>query len=283
MKKILCLTLCVAMLASCEFQTKREKELTVQNESLVNELSKKNEALENAIQTISNIQEGFRVIDEAEGRVSIQSQGTEGLTDAERLREDVRFIQQKMEENRQQIAQLEKQLKASGADNDNLRKMIVGLQRDLEAKVRDIAALRKELEQKNIRIAELDDAIVLLTGDVNTLQKANDEQQEVIERQIEQLNRAWYVYGTAKELKEQNILRGGKVLSAADFNKSYFTEIDIRVDRVFPLYSKHAQLLTVHPTGSYELVKDADKMITLNILDFEAFWSVSRYMVIQVR
>ena len=283
MKKILCLTLCVAMLASCEFQTKREKELTVQNESLVNELSKKNEALENAIQTISNIQEGFRVIDEAEGRVSIQSQGTEGLTDAERLREDVRFIQQKMEENRQQIAQLEKQLKASGADNDKLRKMIVGLQRDLEAKVRDIAALRKELEQKNIRIAELDDAIVLLTGDVNTLQKANDEQQEVIERQIEQLNRAWYVYGTAKELKEQNILRGGKVLSAADFNKSYFTEIDIRVDRVFPLYSKQAQLLTVHPTGSYELVKDADKMITLNILDFEAFWSVSRYMVIQVR
>lgn len=283
MKKILFLTLCAAMLASCEFQTKREKELTVQNESLVNELSKKNEALENAIQTISNIQEGFRVIDEAEGRVSIQSQGTEGLTDAERLREDVRFIQQKMEENRQQIAQLEKQLKASGADNDKLRKMIVGLQRDLEAKVRDIAALRKELEQKNIRIAELDDAIVLLTGDVNTLQKANDEQQEVIERQIEQLNRAWYVYGTAKELKEQNILRGGKVLSGADFNKSYFTEIDIRVDRVFPLYSKHAQLLTVHPTGSYELVKDADKMITLNILDFEAFWSVSRYMVIQIR
>lgn len=283
MKKILFLTFCAAMLASCEFQTKREKELTVQNESLVNELSKKNEALENAIQTISNIQEGFRVIDEAEGRVSIQSQGTEGLTDAERLREDVRFIQQKMEENRQQIAQLEKQLKASGADNDKLRKMIVGLQRDLEAKVRDIAALRKELEQKNIRIAELDDAIVLLTGDVNTLQKANDEQQEVIERQIEQLNRAWYVYGTAKELKEQNILRGGKVLSAADFNKSYFTEIDIRVDRVFPLYSKQAQLLTVHPTGSYELVKDADKMITLNILDFEAFWSVSRYMVIQVR
>ena len=283
MKKILFLTLCAAMLASCEFQTKREKELTVQNESLVNELSKKNEALENAIQTISNIQEGFRVIDEAEGRVSIQSQGTEGLTDAERLREDVRFIQQKMEENRQQIAQLEKQLKASGADNDKLRKMIVGLQRDLEAKVRDIAALRKELEQKNIRIAELDDAIVLLTGDVNTLQKANDEQQEVIERQIEQLNRAWYVYGTAKELKEQNILRGGKVLSAADFNKSYFTEIDIRVDRVFPLYSKHVQLLTVHPTGSYELVKDADKMVTLNILDFEAFWSVSRYMVIQIR
>ena len=95
MKKIFCLTLCVTMLASCEFYTKREKELTVQNDSLVNELSQKNAALESAIQTISNIQEGFRIIDEAEGRMSIQPQGTEGITDTERLKEDIIFIQKK--------------------------------------------------------------------------------------------------------------------------------------------------------------------------------------------
>ena len=283
MKKIFCLTLCVTMLASCEFYTKREKELTAQNDSLVNELSQKNAALESAIQTISNIQEGFRIIDEAEGRMSIQPQGTEGITDTERLKEDIIFIQKKMEDNRKQIAKLEKQLKASGAENANLRKMITGLQRDLEEKVKKIAELKSELEQKNIRIAELDNAVAVLTGDVNTLQQTTEAQQEVIERQVEQLNRAWYVYGTAKELKEQNILSGGKVLSSSEFNKDYFTEIDVRVDRVFPLYAKHAQLLTVHPAGSYEFIKDADKMITLNILDVTAFWSVSHYMVIQVR
>ena len=283
MKKIFCLTLCVTMLASCEFYTKREKELTVQNDSLVNELSQKNAALESAIQTISNIQEGFRIIDEAEGRMSIQPQGTEGITDTERLKEDIVFIQKKMEDNRKQIAKLEKQLKASGAENANLRKMITGLQRDLEEKVKKIAELKSELEQKNIRIAELDNAVAVLTGDVNTLQQTTEAQQEVIERQVGQLNRAWYVYGTAKELKEQNILSGGKVLSSSEFNKDYFTEIDVRVDRVFPLYAKHAQLLTVHPAGSYEFIKDADKMITLNILDVTAFWSVSHYMVIQVR
>ena len=283
MKKFFCLTLCVTMLASCEFYTKREKELTAQNDSLVNELSQKNAALESAIQTISNIQEGFRIIDEAEGRVSIQPQGTEGITDTERLKEDIIFIQKKMEDNRKQIAKLEKQLKASGAENANLRKMITGLQRDLEEKVKKIAELKSELEQKNIRIAELDNAVAVLIGDVNTLQQTTEAQQEVIERQVGQLNRAWYVYGTAKELKEQNILSGGKVLSSSEFNKDYFTEIDVRVDRVFPLYAKHAQLLTVHPAGSYEFIKDADKMITLNILDVTAFWSVSHYMVIQVR
>ena len=283
MKKIICLALCATMLASCEFYTKREKELTAQNESLVAELTEKNMALEQAIQSIANIQEGFRVINEAEGRVNIQSQVGEGITDAERMKEDILFIREKMEANRKQIERLEKKLKASGIEASSLRKVIANLQKELDAKVASIAALQAELAEKNIRISELDKAVATLTGDVNTLQQLSDAQQEMIEKQEMQLNAAWYVYGTAKELKAQNILKSGDVMSSTDFNKNYFTEIDIRVDRVFPLYAKHAKLMTVHPEGSYEFVKDADKQLTLKVLDLDAFWSVSRYMVIRVR
>lgn len=283
MKKILCLALCAATLASCEFYTKREKELTAQNNSLTEELLEKNAALDQAIQAIAEIQEGFLAINEAEGRVNVNSQGSEGLSDAELLREDILFIQQKMEDNRKQIDELQKKLKASGAETANLRRMLANLQQELNDKVDRIAALQAELAQKNIRIAELDNAVVMLTGDVNTLQQISDAQQDVIEEQVEQLHTAWFVFGTAKELKEQNILKQGDVLTSTDFNKNYFTEIDIRVDQTFPLYAKQAKLLTTHPVGSYELVKDAEKQLTLNVLDFEAFWSVSRYMVIQVR
>ena len=283
MRKMICLALSAITLVSCEFVTKREQELTAKNDSLTIELSERNAALNQAIQAIADIQEGFRVINEAEGRVSIQSQGGEGISDAERMKEDILFIQKKMEDNRKQIEQLQKKLKASGNETASLRKVLANLQKELDAKVASIAALQNELAEKNIRIAELDKAVATLTGDVNTLQQVTDVQQEVIEQQVVQLNTAWYVYGTAKELKEQNILRSGKVLSSTDFNKGYFTEIDVRVDRVFPLYAKHAQLLTTHPAGSYEFVKDADKQLTLNVIDFEAFWSVSRYMVIQVK
>ena len=283
MKKIFCLALCAAMLVSCEFYTKREKELTAQNATLTAELTEKNMALEQAIQSIANIQEGFRVINEAEGRVSVQAQGGEGISDEERVKEDILFIQKKMEANRKQIEQLEKKLKAGGIEASNLRKVISNLQKELDEKVARIAVLQAELAEKDIRIAELDKAVATLTGDVNALQKVSDEQQEVIEQQVVKLNTAWYVFGTAKELKEQNILKSGDVMSSTDFNKNYFTEIDVRVDRVFPLYAKNAKLMTVHPEGSYEFVKDADKQLTLNVLDFEAFWSVSRYMVIQVR
>lgn len=282
MKRFLCLTLCVAALAGCT-NVKREKELTAQNDSLTVALSEKNMALDQAMQAIADIQEGFRAINEAEGRVSVQSQGGEGITDAERLKEDILFIQQKMEANRKQIAELEKKLKAGGAETANLRKVLANLQQELNDKVASIAALQGELARKNIRIAELDSAVVILTGDVNALQEITEVQQEVIEQQVDQLNTAWYVYGTTKELKEQNILNKGEVLTSTEYNKNYFTEIDIRDDKVFPLYAKRAKLLTTHPAGSYEFTKDDDKQLTLCVLDPETFWSVSRYLVIQVR
>ena len=282
MKKILCLVSCVAALVSCT-HVKREQELAAKNDSLAVALNEKNMALEQAMLTIADIQEGFRAINEAEGRVALQSQGTEGVTETQCLKEDILFIQQKMEENRKQIAQLEKKLKMGGAETASLRKILANLQKELEAKVASITSLQNELAQKNIRIAELDSAVVILTGDVNALQKITDEQQQMIERQTDQLNMAWYVYGTAKELKDQNILKDGKVLLSTDFNKNYFTQIDVREDKVFPLYTKRAVLLTTHPTGSYEFVKDEEKQLTLHIIDPDAFWSVSRYMVIQVR
>ena len=283
MKKILCMALCAVVLVGCDFTNKREQELTAQKESLIKQLNEKNVALEQALSSIAKIQEGFQVINEAEGRVNLQTQAAEGVTDAERMKEDILFIQQKMEENRKQMAALEKKLKASGAENANLRKVLANLKKELDVKVARIAELQAELAEKNICIAELDKAVKTLTLDVNTLQQTSDAQQDVIERQVAQLNKAWYVYGTAKELKEQNILKSGDVMSTTDFNKNYFTEIDVRVDRVFPLYAKHAKLMTIHPEGSYEFVKDADKQLTLKVVDIDAFWSVSRYMVIQVR
>lgn len=282
MKKILCLTICVATFIGCT-NVKREKELTAKNDSLTVALNEKSMALDQAMQTISYIQEGFLAINEAEGRVAMLSQGGEAITDAQKLRDDILFIQQKMEDNRKQIEALNKQLKAGGAENENLRKILANLQKELNDKVASITMLQNELAQKNIRIAELDSAVVMLTGDVNALQKVTEEQQGVIKQQIEQLNAAWYVYGTAKELKDQNILNNGRLFSSTDFNTNYFTQIDIREDKIFPLYAKHAKLLTVHPEGSYEFTKDEDKLLTITILDAKAFWSVSRYMVIQVR
>ena len=88
--------------------------------------------------------------------------------------------------------------------------------------------------------------------------------------------------GTKKELKDQRIIQDGKVLQA-NFNKSYFTKIDIRNTKEVKLYSKSARLLTMHPSSSYTLTRDASKQYVLTITNPDLFWSTSKYLVIQVK
>ena len=69
----------------------------------------------------------------------------------------------------------------------------------------------------------------------------------------------------------------------ADFNRDYFTKIDIRVDKEIRLYSRYAKLLTAHPEGSYTLTQDANKQYILRITNPQQFWSASKYLVVMVR
>ena len=95
-----------------------------------------------------------------------------------------------------------------------------------------------------------------LNTSVNELTEESNKKTETINTQDKQLNTAWYVFGTKKELKEQRILADGKLMQS-NFNKNYFTKIDIRVDKEIKLYTKSAKILTVHPADSYKLSQDA--------------------------
>ena len=233
--------------------------------------------------SFNEIQEGFREINEAENRVDLQGGTLESQSSADKIKEDIRFISDKLKSNREQIAKLEEQLKNSNYQSAQLRKAIKNLTAELNAKQQQIETLQAELASKNIRIAELDEAVMDLNKNVDELSAENEAKAKTVEAQDKALNTAWYVFGTKSELKDQKILKRGDVLKDNEFNKDYFTQIDIRKDKEIKLYSKRAELLTTHPVGSYELVKDDKNQLTLKITNPSAFWSVSRYLVIQVR
>lgn len=121
-----------------------------------------------------------------------------------------------------------------------------------------------------------------LNTDVKNLKGENEQKTKTINNQDKQLNTAWFVFGTKKELKEQNILVKGKVLQS-NFNKNYFTKVDIRVDKEIKLYSKSAKVLTVHPSESYTLDTDSKGQYVLRINNPQLFWSTSKYLVVQVK
>ena len=287
MKKLLFLSMCVALLSSCG-NSGRNDALKAQNDSLNIVLAERDAELEGIMEAFNEVQEGFRLINEAENRVDLQGDYVEGTSAAQKIRDDIRFITEKLQSNRDRIAELEAQLNNGKYASSQLKKTVANLKKELEAKSLQIETLQEELASKNIRIAELDDAVAGLSQDVEKLKADTVAKEAVVASQDKALNAAWFVFGTSSELKEQKILskkflQKAKVLEGDDFNKDYFTQIDIRRDKEIKLYSKDAKLLTVHPEGTYELVKDEKGQLTLKITSPNKFWSVSRYLVIEVK
>lgn len=284
MKRIVISLLALTVLMACN-NKKEEKNLASQNtiDSLTDVVNQKNNELNDIMSTFNDIQEGFREINEAEGRVNIARNNGETNAKAD-IMENISFIKRTMQLNKERIAKLREQLKESSFNTSKLQATIESLNKELESKTARIEELQAELDSKNAHIAHQDKQISELNTNVNSLTADNAAKARAVEQQDKQLNTAWYVFGTKKELREQHILEGtNKVLKGNNFNKDYFTKIDIRVDKVIKLYSKSAKLLTNHPAGSFSLDKDARGMYTLRITNPTTFWSVSKYLVVVVK
>ena len=282
MKKLVFFAVCALAVASCTDGVKQAKlAAEMQRDSLNQIIAQKENEITDMMTTFSDIEEGFREITEAQSRVTLAKQG-EGTNSAQRIRENMQFIQSTMKQNKELINKLKQQVREGSVKSDQLKKIVENLTQQMEEKDRQLAALREELEKKDIHIAELDEQLADLTNNVSNLTEEAAQKAQTINQQDKQLNTAWFVFGTKNELKNQKILVDGKVLQSS-FNKEYFTKIDIRVDKEIKLYSKSAKILTSHPSSAYTLQPDANKQYILRITDPQLFWSTSKYLVVLVK
>ena len=283
MKKLL-MVACVAAfcLTSCNNgKNDAAVQNTAQADSLNGIIAQKDSEINDLMGTLNEIEEGFQQISEAEHRVSLAKDG-EGVNKKQKLKEDIQFIADRMKQNRELIAKLQKQLANGTLKGAQLQKTIEGLQKQLEEKDAQLQTLREELDKKDIHIAALDETVNNLNTKTSRLTAESNQKTETINAQDKQIHTAWYVFGTKKELKEQSIIQDGKVMTG-NFNKNYFTKVDIRNLSEIKLYSKSAKLLTTHPSSSYSLVRDANKQYTLRITNSQIFWSTSKYLVVLVK
>ena len=283
MKKLMIAVLCLLTLVACKQNNNNAAELALQQQrdSLTRIIEQKDNEIDYMMATMNDIQEGFRAINEAEQRITIASNG-EGVSEAESIRENMQFIQNQMQQNRELISKLRNQLRQSSVRADQLRRTLENLTQQLEEKDNQLRQLQAELEAKDVQIGELSQQVNTLSNNVNDLKEESTQKSQTITSQDKQLNTAWFVYGTKKELKEQRIIEDGKVLRS-NFNRDYFTKIDIRIDKEIRLYSRSANILTAHPQSSYTLLQDANKQYILRITNPQLFWSTSKYLVVLVK
>lgn len=285
MKKLIVLVACTAMLVSCDQLFKGTVTTDEDNrmDSLQSLLDQKDAEMNDMMNAFNEIQDGFDRINEAEGRVNLLSESAEGNDVSTNIQENMEFIENTMLENKRKIEELQSKLKSSTLNVSKLQESLNKLSAQLEQKTKDIEELRQQLSERDIQISELGESVEKLTTENAQVKDERDAAAEIARNQDAQLNTAWYVFGTNKELKSHKIIVDGDVLKTNDFDADYFTQIDIRKTNVIPLNSKSAKLLTTHPEGSYSLLKDSKGEYTLRITNASEFWSVSKYLVIKVK
>ena len=283
----LCMLSTCIMLLVTACKGKKQAPVMLQNiqasDSLNKIIAQRDNEINDMMATLNQIEDGFEVINIAENRVNVAQTGEGDATDkAKEIAKNIKIITDKMQENRALISKLQKQLRQSSFKSQEFKRTIEGLMRRMNEKDQQLQELRAELDAKDIHISELDETIDNLNNNITDLQNESEQKTQTINSQDMQLNTAWYVFGTKSELKEQNILVGGKVLQAS-FNHNYFMKIDIRVEKDIKLYSKYAKILTTHPASSYTLQRDNFNQYVLHITNPQLFWSTSKYLVILVK
>ena len=274
MKKTAILFFTVAtIIASCNNGPSR-KELQEDKEALITELNEKDAAIAKLIETMKSIDEGFKKINEMQGRINLSSPTSEGNQNS--IERNIEYITSTLKKNKEEIENLKKQLLGNKQISKELKAKISNLEKQLSEKSFELAGIQKALADKNIYIGKLDSIITDLT-------RANTGQELLLIAQEQELNSVWYAIGTKSELKGENILSSGDVMREKDINLNYFTKADKRELKEINTYAKRAKLLTNHPEDSYTLERNAEKLYILTITEPDAFWSTSRYLVIQVR
>ncbi|GKG73482.1 hypothetical protein CE91St1_26250 [Parabacteroides goldsteinii] len=289
MKKLLLACTCATLLVSCGQNSAEYKKLKAENDSLKIENTKATSEMNEILTTLNDVEADIQSIRDAENYLNLQQQtgGEFSKSNREQIKQNMQLISETLKKNKETISQLEDKLKKSGIQSAALRKTISRLSSELDQKATMIVALQEDLAKKNVRIQELDEMVSSLNEDVENLATTAAAQSEKLGEQDKALNTAYYCFGTAKELKDQKILSGGGLFSKSKvlqsgFNKDYFISVDVREVKEIPLFAAKAKLKSNHPEGSYEFVKDEDGNLTLNITDPKTFWSLGKYLVIEV-
>lgn len=243
------------------------------NGELSGKLGEKELALQEFITNFNEIQENLNAIKEKEKIVSSNSTQGDVKSKEDQIKEDIQVIYDLMSKNKNRIGSLTQKLKNSNLKLEGLEKMIENLQNSINLKDEEIADLKTRMEGLNIELSNL----------TTNYQEVETENQV----KTNEINTAYYAIGTSKELKEKNVISkeggfigiGKTTKVKSDFNKEYFTKVNIEQTASINIGSRKAKIITTHPSSSYKIIgeKPVEK---IEITNAKEFWSASKYLVI---
>jgi hypothetical protein len=121
-----------------------------------------------------------------------------------------------------------------------------------------------------------------------TLYLQNAVQDLIIHSNAESAHTAYYRVGREKDLIAEGLLERNRgvlgLRQPARLSEGLTTSKCVRVDdrkaKIIPVNGRNIRVVSTHPASSYRLNMDGKLVRSLEILDADAFWRLSRYLVI---
>lgn len=289
MRKLAYLLVVFMVFASCGQRKNAEVDrLKAENDSLQQAKIMLEEEVNDYFSTLNEVQQNIEKIKSAQNVLSVNPLSENTPEDVRRkVREDMVYIKEMIRASQQELENLRTKLKRSSFKLDDVEKTLAQLTKQLNDESTKVARLQATIVKKDSVITKLGTTVDSLGKNVEELTEQNEKKQEVIQKQDQEIHSAWYAIGSKKELKDNKIITSDGIFSPqkvlqTDFNKNYFVKVDARNARTIPLYSaSKAKILTNHARTSYTLEKEKENYV-LVITDPTEFWSVSKYLVVEV-
>jgi predicted nucleic acid-binding Zn-ribbon protein len=265
--------------------TKLLSQMENQKNSFTNTITSRDSVIGEWMVTFDEIEKNIATIKEKEHMISMNSSNNELSKDKrQRVLDDIQYINSLLEQNKQKIASLNAQLKKSGGTIKALQNKIADLEASVKQSEIEISDLKSTLVSKNFEIDQLN-------TQNSELKNTIVQNEEKINKQTYEINKAFFACGTYKQLKAKGLLTKeggfiglGKTKSlAGSFSDSSFVQIDITQTKSIPVNSKKARLITEHPANSYQFIRGKDNKIeSVEIKDPAKFWKISKYAVVEI-
>lgn len=277
MKKLMMMASCALLLASCAKTVPQE-----QYDALKFSMDSIAEIKAQMEEVISTVNGAMNEIAADQNLIFVDDEGND-LKDKNAVLTRMQVIRDRMNKQREELEKAKRDLKNSRAGRSSLQKTIDELTALIAQKDAEIADLQKQLEESNISIADLKNRLNDMTIAKQEAEAERDQISEVAKQQDKELNTAYYVIDTKKNLKAAGLTEGvfKKKANYANLDASRFTKIDIRECTKIVIESKAPKMITAKPVETYSLTPNGDGTTTLLIKNPQAFWDGSPYLIIQ--
>ena len=288
--------LTIAMWFGISSVSKEKEVLTSQYNELETDLMKRESAFDEMLTLYDKVED--QISDILERESLIQHQGNDRLDkrNNEKIFKEINMIDDLIFRSKQDLRKLEDEAKSANMKLGVFEKRINGLHAELKERSEVITTLKAELSKK-------DETLAMMISEKDSLNQTIHAQLEHLglrELEVKQLtaqnnelNKSFLAIGTYDDLKAKGVvdkeggflgLFGKTVALQENADERAFLTVDRRNVQKLRIEASSLSLVSNHPQGSYQILpgeSEAEKV--LEITDPEAFWKISKYLVISKR